>query len=316
MYVIAVNMIDTSGRRKLESASSFIGNGDERGQMTKKLTSASFLAILFLLFSLSGFGEQRPLVTEDVDIIKPGDIRVQFGFQLDQKQRFGLSGLSGDVTHIGDVGIYFGMSPNVEFEVTGTIRNYLNIETRGVSVVPLSIGAKTDTHDVRDFTLAAKFKLANETAYMPSLGFKFGVTLPNTDQAKGIGTNTTNAFGMVLVGKHFFNDRLSTFGNIGIAILTNPVLGTSQNDVILYGAAASVKINDRFNMVGEINGRKSTRTPFAGTESLGEARIGFQLKAAGLQWDSAFIKGYTPFSPKYGITLGVTSDIPAFKPIQ
>jgi hypothetical protein len=284
--------------------------------MRKWLLHAVKVASFLFVFVVFGYGQQRPLLTEDVDIVKPGNIRVQVGFELDQKQRFGLSGLSGDVTHIGDVGIYFGMSPNVQFEVTGTVRNYLNIESRGPSAIPLSVGARNSTHDVGDFTLAAKFKLMNEEGRLPSVGFRFGVTLPNTDQAKGIGTNTTNAFGMVLVGKHFLNDRVNTFGNIGVGILTNPLVGTAQNDVILYGAAAVIKINDRFNAVAEVNGRRSTRTPFPGTESLGEARIGFQLNAAGLRWDSAFIKGYTPFSPKYGITLGVSSDFAAFKPIQ
>src|SRR5581483_2925469 len=280
--------------------------------MRSFLVRVALLFLSVILLTIVGYGQQRPLVTEDVDIVKPGNIRVQVGFDLDQKQRFGLSGLSGDVTKIGDIGVYFGMSPNVQFEITGTIREYLNIETRGVSAIPLNIGSSSNTHDVGDFTLSAKFKLTKETEHIPAFGFRFGVQLPNSDQAKGIGTNTTNAFGMVLAEKHFFNDRLNTFGNVGVAILTNPLSGTSQNDVILYGAAAIVKITDRFNVVGEVNGRHSTRTPPPGTESLGEARIGFQLKAAGLQWDSAFIKGYTPFSPRYGFTLGVSSDFQAF----
>src|SRR5215813_7494381 len=120
--------------------------------MRSRLSRFLFLSFCFTLLTIVGYGQQRPLVTEDVDIVKPGNIRVQVGIDFNQKQRFGLSGLSGDVTQIGDIGIYFGMSPNVQFEITGTVRNYLNIESRGPSAIPLNIGNSTNTHDVGDFT--------------------------------------------------------------------------------------------------------------------------------------------------------------------
>ena len=47
-----------------------------------------------------------------------------------------------------------------------------------------------------------------------------------------------------------------------------------------------------------------------GTESRSEFRLGLQVKAAGLRFDAAGIKGLTEFSPRSGVTFGVTYDTP------
>ena len=109
----------------------------------------------------------------------------------------------------------------------------------------------TSANDTGDFTLATKIKLRNETRRGPSLGFRFGVQLPNSNETRGIGLNQTNAFGSVLVGKKFGRDgRLNTFGNLGIAILTAPTQLFSQNDVITYGAAGIFRVNQQFSVAG------------------------------------------------------------------
>ena len=46
-------------------------------------------------------------------------------------------------------------------------------------------------------------------------------------------------------------------------------------------------------------------------ENLGEFRLGLQVKAAGLRFDAAGIKGLTEFSPRSGVTFGVTYDTPS-----
>ena len=86
-----------------------------------------------------------------------------------------------------------------------------------------------------------------------------------------------------------------------------------QNDVLLYGFAGIIRLNNQFNFVGEVNGRASTRTGRAplGTESQSEARLGLQIKASGLRFDFAGIKGLSDFSPRSGVTFGVTYDTPS-----
>src|SRR6185436_11637681 len=273
--------------------------------------------ILVLLASFAGIAgaQQRPLITEDVDIIPPGSIRIEAGIDFMQGARFPVSGIRGDLTRVGVIGVSFGMGPNVEFQIEGVAQNYVIINSRGPSAVPLSIApGSNSTNDTGDFTLSAKFKLRNETRRGPSLGFRFGVQLPNSNQARGIGLNQTNAFGSILIGKKFGSDgRFNTFGNLGIAILTAPTQLFSQNDVLTYGVAGIFRLNKKFSLAGEVNGRANTRPGNGplGTESQAEARLGMQIRASGLRFDFAGIKGLTDFTHNSGVTIGVTYDTPS-----
>src|SRR5215213_8468481 len=262
-----------------------------------------FLAILILMVCAVAAGaQQRPLLTEDVDIIPPGTIRIEAGIDFMQGAKYQVSGIRGDLTRVGVIGVSFGMGPNVEFQIEGVAQNYVSINSRGASAIPLDLApGANSTNDTGDFTLAAKFKLRNETRRGPSLGFRFGVQLPNSSQARGIGVNQTNAYGVILIGKKFgHNARANFFGNLGIGILTAPTETFTQNDVLLYGVAGIIRLNRQLNFVGEINGRANTRTGRAplGTESQSEARLGLQIKASGLRFDFAGIAGLTDFSPR------------------
>jgi hypothetical protein len=280
-----------------------------------------FGCILILLSYTVASAQQRPLITEDVDIIPPGTIRIEAGIDFMQGAKYSVSGLNGDLTRVGVIGINFGMGPNVEFQIEGVAQNYLSINSRGFSAIPLELApGANSTNGTGDFTLAAKFKLRNETRRGPSLGFRFGVQLPNSNEARGIGLNQTNAFGSILVGKKFGQDgRFNTFGNLGLAILTAPTELFTQNDVITYGLAGIFRINKQFSVAGEVNGRANTRPGNGplGTESMAEARLGMQIRASGLRFDFAGIKGLTSFSPNSGFTVGVTYDTPAvFAPVK
>jgi hypothetical protein len=281
-----------------------------------KIIIVTVAALVCLLgFSVPGKAQQRPLLTEDVDIIPPGSLRIEAGIEFLQKAKFPVSGLTGDLTRAGVVGINIGLSPNVEFQIEGAVQDALSINTRGPSAIPLKLtpGA-TSTHDVGDFTLWTKIKLRNETAHWPSLGFRVGVQLPNTDQGQGLGLNQTNAFGQLLFGKKFGHDaRANLFGNLGVGILAVPTQQFAQNDVITYGFAGIVRLDKTFSVVGEVNGRANTRPGSGplGTESQGQARLGMQVRASGLRFDFAGIKGLTKLSPRSGLTVGVTYDTPS-----
>jgi len=259
--------------------------------------------------------QQRPLITEDVDIIPPGSLRIEAGVDFVQKARFPVSGLTGDLTRAGVIGINVGFAPNVEFQIEGVAQNVLSINSRSASAIPLNLASNANsTSDIGDFTLWAKIKLRNETRHAPSFGFRFGVQLPNSNQARGIGLNQTNAYGQLLFGKKFGQDaRVNTFGNLGIGILTAPTSLFSQNDVLTYGVASIVRLNRQFSLAGEVNGRANTRPGSGplGTESQSEARLGMQIRASGLRFDFAGIKGLTKRSPRSGITVGVTYDTPS-----
>ena len=274
-----------------------------------------FFVYLNLIFCLSGFafGQQRPLLTDDVDTTPVGAFEIAAGVDFEQNAKFPLAGLRGDLTRVGDVRVKVGFASNVEFQVEGVLQNFLAINSAfAPPAIPLALDGNS-SNDAGDFTVSTKIKLRNETRNLPALGFKFGFELPNSDQARGIGTNQINVFGKVLVQKRFGRSagktpRVNIYGNLGLAILTAPVERFTQNDVFIYGLAGIFRVNDRINVVSEVNGRANTRSGNAplGTESLSQFRVGTQIKASNLRFDTAAIFGLTRFSPRTGVTFGVT----------
>ena len=277
--------------------------------------------VFALACAFTAQGQQRPLITEDVDVLPPGTLRIEAGIDLLQDAKFPASGLTGDLTRVGVIGINVGLSSNVEFQLEGVAQSFLSVNSASPNpAIPRNFAPGNSTNDTGDFTLATKIKLRNETRNAPSLGFRFGVQLPNSNETRGIGVNQTNAFGTILFGKKFGRDgRVNTFGNLGLGIFTAPTQPFTQNDMLLYGFAGIVRLNKQINVAGEINGRANTRNGRAplGTEPLSEARLGLQIKASGLRFDFAGIAGLTDFSPRSGVTFGVTYDTPSvFVPVK
>jgi hypothetical protein len=280
-------------------------------------------AIVFLaLVSLPAFAQQRPLVTEDVQPVKPGAVRFEVGFDFLQDKDYPLSGLNGDLARLGVVSLTFGLASNVEVEAGGVIQNFLDINRQfRSSAVPLQLSSANSTRDTGDFFLATKIKLRGETSRAPGLGFRFGVELPNSNQSRGIGLNQTNFFAAALVAKSLGKARI--IGNLGLGILSSPIDASgnispfTQNDVALFGLAATYEIISRLTLAAEVNGRYSTRrnAPL-GTESDGAARLGVRIRAGGLTWDIAGIRGLYPRSESGGVTFGVTYQVGVFRPAK
>jgi len=273
--------------------------------------------ILLMCGAVTALAQQRPLLTDDVDITPSGAFEVSAGVDFFQDAKFPLSGIHGDLTRVGDIRVKTGFASNVEFQVEGVLQNYVAINSRGLSAVPLTVNGNS-TNDFGDFVISTKFKLRNETKSLPALGLKVGFELPNSNQGRGIGTNEINVFGKVLVQKKFGDfrggtPRLNLMGNLGIEIMTAPVNLFTQNDLFLYGLAGIYRLSDHVNIASEINGRMNTRKGNApvGTESLGQFRLGAQVKASGLRFDVAGAYGLTRFSPKTGVIFGVTYQTPS-----
>ncbi len=273
-----------------------------------------FLMILMIGANLAAFAQQRPLLTDDVDTTPVGTVEISAGADFLQNAKFPLSGLTGDLTRVGDIRVKVGFAANVEIQIEGVVQNFLAINSQtNTSPIPLDLNGNS-SNDAGDFIISTKIRLRNETRLLPAIGVKLGFQLPNSNQARGIGTNQINVFGKIILQKKFGSknkqnvSRFNVYGNLGIGILTAPLERFSQNDVLLYGLAGIYRINDHINIVSEINGRANTRSGNAplGTESTGQFRLGTQIRASGLRFDTAAIFGLTRFSPRSGFTFGVT----------
>jgi hypothetical protein len=280
------------------------------------------LTLLSTALAAVGFAQQRPLITDDIDITPAGAIEISVGVDFLQNVKLPVSGLKGDLTRVGDIRLRNGFASNVELQVEGVVQNFLAINSETIPPpIPLNITGNS-TSDFDDITISAKVLLLRETRNLPALGIKFGFQLPNTDQARGIGTNQINIFSKVIVQKKFGeragrSARANVYGNIGLGVMTAPLDAFTQNDVLLYGLAGIFGITDRINLVTEVNGRISTRSGDApiGTESVGQFRVGTQIRASGLRFDTAAVFGLTRFSPRTGVTFGVTYLSPVFVPL-
>jgi len=117
-----------------------------------------------IIFGVSAANaQQRPLITDDIDITPQGALEIGVGVDFIQNAKFPLSGLKGDLTRVGDIRIRQGLAPNVEIQIEGTIQNYLAINSAtNPSPIPLNVTGNS-TNDFSDFTISAKIKLLNET---------------------------------------------------------------------------------------------------------------------------------------------------------
>jgi hypothetical protein len=279
----------------------------------KQALSTVFIIAVCAMMSIA---QQRPLLTDDVDITPPGAFELSAGVDFFQKAKFPLSGIEGDLTRVGDIRVKTGLANNVEIQIEGALQNFVAINSRSTSRIPLQV-AGNSTNDFDDFTMSAKIKVRNQKGRLPAVGFKFGFQMPNTSQAKGIGTNQINIFAKIIAQRKFGDmirntPKFNLLANLGLGIMTAPIERFTQNDVLLYGLGGIYRLTDDVNIVGEVNGRQNTRHGAAplGTESVGQFRLGTQIRASGLRFDAAGVVGLTHFSPRSGLVFGVTYQTP------
>lgn len=271
------------------------------------------LVWLSCLICLPAVAQNRPLRTVDAETLPAGTMRVQAGFDFLQDVDFPLSGLSGDLTSVGVVQIRMGVGKIAEVQLEGAVHHFLDVKKQvGAFVTPVLTGPNS-THDVGDFSIATKIRVLSETKNRPGVAFRFGYQMPNSNQTRGLGSNTSNVFAQLILQKHF--GKLNLMGNAGVAILQAPAALFTQNDVITFGAGFSYAAHRRLNVVGEVAGYKSTRSAspsLVGTESRSQGRFGLQILAGGFQWDVAGIAGLTKSSPRTGFTFGISRDFRLF----
>jgi hypothetical protein len=280
----------------------------------RKVFGVALCLLLGLLASRLA-AQDRPLRTPDAETVPQGTLRAQVGFDFLQDADFPLSGLSGDLSSVGVTDLRLGVGRTVEVELEGAVQNFLQVKREVPGPVTAVLTSPDSTHGVGDFSLWTKVRIVGETAHRPAIAFRFGYQMPNSDQTRGIGTNTTNVFAELILEKHL--RQLKLFGDLGLGILQAPNTKFSQNDVLLYGGAFLYPLERRVNIAGEIAGRYSARsvTPaLIGTENHSQARLGFEIFAGGFRWDAAAIAGLAQHDPSSGFTFGVSRDVRLFHP--
>jgi hypothetical protein len=255
------------------------------------------------------FAQQRPFRTDDAELLETGRVRVGFGVEFLQGQRYSLSGLQGDLTRLGVAGVQVGVGEYAEFEISGVAQDFLSVSSRTMPVIPPTFSGNS-TNDFGDFVLGSKFKFAGEKGLRPAISFKFAVELPNAKHDSGLGTDQTEFYSSLLFKKHF--GRVQVLADLGLAILGSPVLQGRQTDPLTYGVATIVPLHPRINFIAEISGRQGPPNR-VGNENKSKALAGFQFWTGHLRWDISSVAGLKRYDPKSGVIAGVTYEFQAFK---
>jgi hypothetical protein len=262
----------------------------------------------------SASAQQRPLLTEDPEPVGAGRVLIEGGLDLADDQAYPASGLEGSLMRLPTIGLSIGLSSIAELQIDGGLYDRLNINSRDPNAPLASELTATggSTHDVSDFVIATKIRLMTEAAGRPALGIRFATKLPNASNESGLGLDTTDVHLSMLLAKTVQSIRV--VGNLGVGILADPTNGHRQNDVLAYGISFARAMTQATEIVGELNGRLSTRggEPFPGTEDRGLLRLGGRYTRGPVRLDAGIFFGLTTIDPTIGFTTGFTYVFNAF----
>ncbi len=258
--------------------------------------------------------QQRPLLTEDPEPVGAGRVLVEGGFDAAHDLHYPASGLKGNLIRLPTFGISVGLSSIAELQIDAGFYDRLKVTGReNAPLSPLLDFTGDSTHDVEDTVIATKIRLMPEAEHQPALGLRFATKLPNASNESGLGLDTTDFYASLLGAKTVQSIRV--VANVGVGILADPTSGNRQNDVLIYGLSFARALTQQAEVVGEINGRASTRSgdPFPGTESRGLLKLGGRFTTGMLRLDAGVYFGLTTIDPSIGGTVGFTYVFNAFR---
>jgi len=266
-----------------------------------------FLAAAVAATSGTAWAQQRPLVTEDPETVGAGNVLVESGFDMLRNVEFPASGLEGDLLRVPTVGVSFGFSSILELQIDGGFYDRLTVKKKVAAPLSSELDFTGDrTSDVEDFVVATKIRIVSEGVGRPSVGVRLATKLPTATNGSGLGLDTMDFHITALVGKT--TRAVRVVGNLGLGILSDPVRGDRQNDVLLYGLSVARALQQGFEVVAEANGRMNTRSDHVptGTESRAALRAGARVTRSAVRIDGGLIFGLTPRDTTFGFTLGMT----------
>jgi hypothetical protein len=273
------------------------------------------LMVSFLMSATTAFAQQRPLITEDPETIGAGRILVEGGLDWAHDAHYPASGLQGDLLRLPTIGLSFGISSIAEFQIDGSLYDRLSISARNrnAPLAPLITRTGDTTSDIEDAIVATKIRIVPEGMRRPAFGLRLATKLPNASNESGLGLDTMDFYASLLGAKTVQSIRV--VANVGGGILSDPIQGNRQNDVFLYGLSFARAMTQKAELVGELNGRVSTRSgeAFPGTETRGLLKLGGRITQGSVRVDAGVFFGLTSVDPTIGFTGGFTYVFNAFK---
>lgn len=266
--------------------------------------------VLAVAVGLAGSGPmaaqlRRDALVQTVGAAESGEALLGVGVTRVTDAAFPLSGLRGDLTAVPVLHAIWAVGPRVAFEVKGAARQVLSIDERDrLPAVALDPSVRDGTtRDVGDFELAVSFAPLGEPEGF-SAGGHFGVKLPNSDETRGIGSNTTDVTIATLFS--WLSGPWRAAGWFGVAILEAPSQTFEQNDAFAYALESSWRAGPRWRLSLGTRGRVSTRRVSPrGTEDLGEIRATVEWLRGPFAVDVGLGRGYSARSGDWNLSAGI-----------
>lgn len=248
--------------------------------------------------------QQRPLLTQDPEVIGDGRLLVESGVETGTNIWYPVSGLTGDRV-AWPIGVSLGLGTVTELQIDGGYQ-WLAIDRRDFAPLDFRVASGARTSDVIDVTLAMKVRVFGEAARRPAVGVRFATELPNASNESGLGLDTLNFVGTLLVGKTVGAVRV--VGNAGVALLSDVLQGSLQEDAFVGGVSVAYALRPSVDLVGELSGRQvlfADRPP-VGAEPRGQVRGAVRYTRGAWRGDAGLILGTTRQDPDVGLTIGLT----------
>lgn len=256
-----------------------------------RLLLVSVLASMPLLSQEPTFCTDCPgFATGGLHFTPPGAVTVFMGAEYQPGYINPVAGVKGDLWRLPTLGLRLGLSENAEVRITWQAYNSLRVRSQPAMPVFDTLG--NSTTDYGDVLLETLVKIRDEVPGGLAYGFKIGLKLPNTNERKGIGVNTTDVFASLLLAKTF-SPRFVMYGDFGLGILSEPTKIYTQNDVLTYGLMTDYLFAENWHFVTELNGRHASHKGFGGTESRGQARAGFEVNRGRFSYNLLLVQPLT-----------------------
>jgi len=274
------------------------------------MMTRAWIAPLFVAACLAAApvgAQQRPLLTEDPEPIGSGRVLIEGGIDLALSKKYPASGLEGKLWRAPVLGVSIGLSPIAELQFDASVFDTLRIDKRNPAPLAYLLTVAGDrTHDMSDLVIGTKIRMLAEGEGHPAIGLRFATKLPNASNESGLGTDTMDFFASLLIAKTLRSTRVVANG--GLAIMPDPVVGNRQNDVVTYGLSMARALTNQAELVGEVNGRVSTRNagPFPGSETSGQVAVGGRYTRGAVRFDGKVFVGLKDIDPRLGFSAGFT----------
>ena len=157
---------------------------------------------------------------------------------------------------------------------------------------------------IGDVVAGAGFRIVDDASSGMQVVLGARVKLPTASASRGLGTGKADLAGTATVRMRYA--RGWVYGDAGFIKVGSPA-GVTLNNTLLWGVGAGRQLSSRIFLLGAAYGNSATVSEFGAPVEL-SAGLGLKINDRASLTVLPFV-GLTQASPKYGLTVGISSDM-------